>query len=119
MLRTPTEVAACVVVYDERAQVCSKFILRHQHLHERIREKLVEAMDALQTAKAKSNILYVVHDVIKSVRAGFPQKDRNEKMRESHLVGSLGKVLYALVQALPEDVKHGVRVCACRSLRWL
>lgn len=90
-------------------QVCSKFIIRHQHLHERIREKLVETMDALQTSKAKSNIIYVVHDVIKSVRAGFTQKDRNEKMHESPLVVSLGKILYTLAQMLPEEARHCVR----------
>jgi hypothetical protein len=90
------------------AQVCSKFIIRHQSLHERIREKLCETIDTLQTSKGKSNIIYVVHDVIKSVRAGFPQNERNAKMRESPLVTSLGKVLYTLVQKLPEDARHCV-----------
>lgn len=91
------------------SQVCSKFIIRHQHLHERIREKLVETMDAQQTSKAKSNIIYVVHDVIKSVRAVFTQKERNVKMHESPLVVSLGKILYTLAQMLPEETRHCVR----------
>lgn len=102
---------------DDLAQVCSKFIVRHEHLHERIREKLVETMATLETAKAKSNIIYVVHDVIKSVRAGFPPKDRNAKMHESHLVTSLGKVLYTLAQLLPDDTKLCVRpASACGSM---
>uniref|UniRef100_K3X223 CID domain-containing protein n=1 Tax=Globisporangium ultimum (strain ATCC 200006 / CBS 805.95 / DAOM BR144) TaxID=431595 RepID=K3X223_GLOUD len=93
-------------------QVCSKFIIRHQSLHERIREKLCETIDTLQTSKGKSNIIYVVHDVIKSVRAGFPQNERNAKMRESPLVTSLGKVLYTLVQKLPEDARHCTNIRA-------
>ncbi|KAF1320336.1 hypothetical protein FI667_g12518, partial [Globisporangium splendens] len=64
------------------------------------------------TSKGKSNIIYVVHDVIKSVRAGFPQNERNAKMRESPLVMSLGKVLYTLVQKLPEDARHCTNIRA-------
>ncbi|KAF1329141.1 hypothetical protein FI667_g6286, partial [Globisporangium splendens] len=77
---------------------------------------LIDQLDtkpsAIQTSKGKSNIIYVVHDVIKSVRAGFPQNERNAKMRESPLVMSLGKVLYTLVQKLPEDARHCTNIRA-------
>lgn len=66
-------------------------------------------MDAMGSSKGRANILFVVHDVIKSVRAGYPPDDRNAKMRESPLVVSLEKVLFQLVQKLPEDARHSVR----------
>lgn len=91
-------------------QVCSKFIVRHQHLHNAICQKLAQAMETMQSSKAKASIVYVVHDVVKSVRANYPQKERNAKMRESGLVLSLEKILYQLVQKLDGDAKHNVRV---------
>ena len=75
-------------------------------------------MDAMQSLKARASIVYVVHDVVKSVRANYPQKDRNAKMRESALVLSLEKILFQLVQKLNDDAKHNVRMqrmvaCIC------
>ena len=75
-------------------------------------------MDVMQSFKARASIVYVVHDVVKSVRANYPQKDRNAKMRESALVLSLEKILFQLVQKLNDDAKHNVRMqrmvaCIC------
>ncbi|CAI5701925.1 unnamed protein product [Peronospora effusa] len=93
-------------------QACSKFIVRHQHLHVAICQKLAQTMDAMQSFKARASIVYVVHDVVKSVRANYPQKDRNAKMRESALVLSLEKILFQLVQKLNGDVKHNPNIRA-------
>ncbi|KAF1774446.1 Shoulder domain [Phytophthora cactorum] len=62
--------------------------------------------------KARASIVYVVHDVVKSVRANFPQKERNVKMRESALVLSLEKILFQLAQKLLGDAKHNPNVRA-------
>lgn len=98
-------------------QICSKFIVRHQHLHERIGQKLVETMESLhESTKGRSNIVFVIHDVIKSVRAAFPPKDRNEKMRESRLVQSLERILYPITKMLSEEAMHSVRWCRNMSL---
>ncbi|KAF4316104.1 hypothetical protein BBO99_00008411 [Phytophthora kernoviae] len=93
-------------------QACSKFIVRHQHLHDPICHKLAEAMDAMQSSKARANIVFVVHDVVKAVRANYPQKERNVKMRESALVLSLEKILFKLAQKLKGDAKHNPNVGA-------
>lgn len=93
-------------------QACSKYIVRHQHLHEAICQKLAQTMDAMQSSKARANIVYVVHDVIKSLRANYPQKQRNVKMRESALVISLEKILFQLAQKLHDDAKHNSNVRA-------
>lgn len=93
-------------------QACSKYIVRHQHLHEAICQKLAQTMDAMQSSKARANIVYVVHDVIKSLRANYPQKQRNVKMRESALVISLEKILFQLAQKLHDDAKHNSNVQA-------
>lgn len=98
-------------------QICSEFIIRHHSLHERIQDKLCQTMDEMGSSKGRANILFVVHDVVKSVRAGFPQHDRNEKMRGSPLVLSLEKIMHQLVQKLPRETKHNVRsgryICRC------
>ncbi|RLN21274.1 hypothetical protein BBJ28_00024686, partial [Nothophytophthora sp. Chile5] len=77
---------------------------------------LIDQLDtkpsAIQSSKARATIVYVVHDVIKGVRAGFPQKERNVKMRESALVLSLEKILFQLVQKLTEDAKHNPNIRA-------
>lgn len=93
-------------------QACSKFIIRHQHLHDPICQKLAETMDAMQSSKTRANLVYVVHDVVKSVRANYPQKERNLKMRESALVLSLEKILFKLAQKLKGDAKHNPNVRA-------
>ncbi|TMW66221.1 hypothetical protein Poli38472_003986 [Pythium oligandrum] len=93
-------------------QICSKFIVKHQSLHDRIRQKLCETMDAFASSKGKVNVLFLVHDVIKSVRAGHPQEERNQKMRESPLVRSLEKILYDVVERIPRDVRHSSNVKA-------
>ncbi|CAI5743308.1 unnamed protein product [Hyaloperonospora brassicae] len=91
-------------------QACSKFIVRHQHLHAAICQKLAWTMNVMHSSKARASIVYVVHDVIKTVRANCPQKDRNAKMRESALVLSLEKILYQLTQTMKGDVKHNLNV---------
>ncbi|OWZ18287.1 hypothetical protein PHMEG_0007648 [Phytophthora megakarya] len=93
-------------------QACSKFIVRHQHLHDAICQKLAQSMDAMQSSKARASVVYVVHDVVKAVRANFQQKDRNVKMRESALVLSLEKILFQLAQKLKGDAKHNPNVRA-------
>ena len=108
----PSAIQVCVVLlvmngdwlselctYSSRLlQACSKFIVRHQHLHAAICQKLAWTMNVMHSSKARASIVYVVHDVIKMVRANCPQKDRNAKMRESALVLSLEKILYQLTQ---------------------
>ncbi|CEG37810.1 uncharacterized protein PHALS_05865 [Plasmopara halstedii] len=93
-------------------QACSKFMICHQHLHDAICEKLAKTMDAMESSKARASVVYVVHDVIKSLRANYPQKDRNVKMRESALVLSLEKILFQLAQKLRKDAKHNPNVRA-------
>lgn len=66
-------------------------------------------MDAMQSSKAQASIVYVVHDVIKSLRASYPQQERNVKMRESALMLSLEKILFELAQKLQKDANHNVR----------
>ena len=77
-------------------------------------------MNAMHSPKARASIVYVVHDVIKMVRANCPQKDRNAKMRESALVLSLEKILFQLTQRMKGDMKHNVRMivatCVCQML---
>ncbi|KAI9920953.1 hypothetical protein PsorP6_000579 [Peronosclerospora sorghi] len=87
-------------------QACSKFIVRHEHLHDAICPKLAQAMDAMQSSKARASIVYVVHDVVKAVRANYPQKDRNTKMRESALVLCLERILFRLAQKLDGDARQ-------------
>lgn len=99
------------------AQICSSFIIRHHSLHERIQDKLCQTMDAMGSSKGRANILYVVHDVIKCIRAGFPQQDRNERMRGSPLVVSLEKILYQLLQKLPDETRHNVRCAVAPATR--
>lgn len=84
-------------------------------MHDRIQDKLCQTMDDMGSSKGRANILYVVHDVIKCVRAGFPPQDRNERMRGSPLVVSLEKILFRLVQKLPDDARHNVR-CATAAV---
>jgi hypothetical protein len=54
-------------------------------------------------------VLFLVHDVIKSVRGGYPQEDRNAKMHASPLVRELQKALFDLVERIPDDAKQSVR----------
>lgn len=63
-----------------------------------------------ESTKGRANIVFVIHDVIKSVRAAFPPKDRNEKMRESRLVQSLERILYPITKMLSEEALHSVGV---------
>jgi hypothetical protein len=91
--------------------------VRHQHLHDAICHKLAQAMDAMQSSKARASIVYVVHDVVKAVRANYPQKERNAKMRESALVVSLEKILFKLAQKLKGDAKHNVRLHSLEGSR--
>ncbi|DBA03519.1 TPA: hypothetical protein N0F65_011420 [Lagenidium giganteum] len=93
-------------------QVCSQFIVRHQNLHEQIRSKLCDAMEMVESSKGKSNIIFVVHDVIKSIRAGYPPDERNAKMRTSSLLLSLEKCLHRLLTSLSDDTKHSSNVRA-------
>uniref|UniRef100_H3GQT4 CID domain-containing protein n=1 Tax=Phytophthora ramorum TaxID=164328 RepID=H3GQT4_PHYRM len=72
----------------------------------------IQTMDAMQSSKARASIVYVVHDVVKSVRASYPQKERNVKMRESALVVSFEKILFRLTQKLKGDAKHNANVRA-------
>ena len=87
-------------------QACSKFIVQHQSLHDRIGAKLVKTIDAFTNSKAKLTVLYLAHDVLKTVRANYPHEDRNAKMHESLLVRSIESVLFELVERIPSEAKH-------------
>ncbi|TDH73049.1 hypothetical protein CCR75_001495 [Bremia lactucae] len=93
-------------------QACSKFIICHQHFHNAICQKLAQTMNAMQSSKARASIVYVVHDVVKSLRASYPQQERNVKMRESALMLSLEKILFELAQKLQKDAKHNPNIRA-------
>ncbi|KAG7389896.1 hypothetical protein PHYBOEH_007201 [Phytophthora boehmeriae] len=58
-------------------QACSKFIVRHQNLHDPICQKLAESMEAMQSSKARANIVFVVHDVVKSKLKGDAKHNPN------------------------------------------
>ncbi|GLD92728.1 hypothetical protein PINS_up001307 [Pythium insidiosum] len=96
--------------------VCSKFVIKHQQLHDRIRDKICETMDAFDSPKGKMNVLFLVHDILKAVRAGCPQEDRNRKMRESSLVRSLERILFSVVERIPDESRQTSNVKAVLEL---
>lgn len=96
--------------------MCSNFIIQHQNQYaDALCERLCTASDMLHSSKSKANLVYVAHEVVKFVRAHFPQEERNEKMKQSKVIVALEKALCHLIESLPAKVLESVSAVALNS----